>query len=444
VQKQLAVKLGILLVVASIIVILLQQVKQTVFERKFHREHAAASIRDNWAGVQRLVSPILVIPYNKPHPGAKAGYYIDVDKPNHQKYIYLFPTSSNIQVKATTTLLRKGIYGHPVYHSTIAIQAAFDEQEAREHLERLQRKGELDSAEQPYIALYISDLRGLDQTPVAQVNGRDRKVVAGSKMPHQESGLHIPLDKLTTERGEITLTATLSLRGTEQLSVLPLGHNSHLQIDSNWPHPQFTGSSLPREREVTDKGFSANWLTTPYATGGENLTSSCQSADKCLLATHAGIGVHFIQPVDVYLQVQRSLKYAMLFVGLSFICFFVFECLNPIRIHPIQYLFAGLAMACFYLLLLSLAEHIDFAYASATGVIACSALLLVYVRHMFSELRSAVLFIAGLVGLYSLLYAIIQAEDYALLMGSALVFSILSMLMYVTRRINWYRFGEAG
>ncbi len=152
----------------------------------------------------------------------------------------------------------------------------------------------------------------------------------------------------------------------------------------------------------------------------------------------ASSGVAFIEPVDIYLQSERSIKYAVLFIGLSFITFFILEHMSRQPIHPIQYTFVGLAIAVFYLLLISLAEHLPFHWAYLTGVSCCSSLILFYVRYMLRSGLAAAGFGAMIVGLYALLYVIVQAEDFALLMGSVLVFGVLVALMYVTRDIDWY------
>ena len=149
-------------------------------------------------------------------------------------------------------------------------------------------------------------------------------------------------------------------------------------------------------------------------------------------------GVNFIDPVDVYLQTERALKYAILFIGLSFITFFIFEHLGQQRIHPIQYTLVGLAIATFYLLLVSLGEHMALGWAYLIGALSCTGLLLGYVRYVFGDFRYGLMFCGALLSLYGVLYVIIQAEDFALLMGALLVFFVLGVLMWVTRKVDWY------
>jgi inner membrane protein len=220
-----------------------------------------------------------------------------------------------------------------------------------------------------------------------------------------------------------------------------------VRLSSNWPHPSFVGEFLPREREVTSAGFDARWQTSFFATNLENVVNACASTapaePACAELMSRHFGVSFIDPIDHYLKSERAAKYAFLFIGLTFAAFFLFEVLRRFSVHPIQYGLVGLALAVFFLLLLSLSEHLGFGIAYLFSAAACVALVAYYVAHVVRDGRLGALFGAALGGMYGMLYAILSAEDYALLMGSLLVFGVLGVIMVLTRKVNWAQFGKA-
>ncbi|MBL4826385.1 MAG: inner membrane CreD family protein, partial [Spongiibacteraceae bacterium] len=296
--------------------------------------------------------------------------------------------------------------------------------------------------DEPFLSLSISDMRGIDQTPQWQINKTDRLVEPGSQLPGLSAGLHTRLLDMSELEQALTFSIHVSLRGMGQFSFISLADEASTRLKSNWPHPEFIGSSLPKHRDISSAGFTALWNSTQYSSNGAQLIARCLEQGNCVDLRNSSSGVKFIQAVDIYLQTDRSIKYAMLFIGLSFITFFIFEHSKKIRIHPIQYTFVGLAICVFYLLLISLAEHIAFHWAYTIAALCCSVLLLFYVRYMLKSFYLALFFFFMIMGLYALLFVIVQAEDFALLMGAFLVFLVLSVLMVVTRKIDWYTLVE--
>ena len=102
----------------------------------------------------------------------------------------------------------------------------------------------------------------------------------------------------------------------------------------------------------------------------------------------------------------------------------------------------GCAIAVFFLLLISLSEHINFTAAYAIATFCCISLLLYYLRYVLGGYKEAAAFSALLLTLYGVLYVIISAEDFAFLMGGFLTFSTLVIVMISTRNIDWYSVGE--
>ena len=227
----------------------------------------------------------------------------------------------------------------------------------------------------------------------------------------------------------------------EGLSFIPVGKEAEISATSPWPHPQFTGSFLPVTREISQQGYQAVWKITSFASNITDKISKCEYG-MCNELFSSEFGVKHIEAVDVYLQSERSVKYGMLFIGLSFISFFIFEIIMRLPIHPIQYTLVGIAIAIFYLLLISLSEHISFFFAYVIASLCCTGLLMFYLRYVLGGYKQALGFSVLLSLLYAVLYVIISAEDLALVMGAFVTFTSLAIVMFATRNIDWYRVGE--
>jgi inner membrane protein len=192
---------------------------------------------------------------------------------------------------------------------------------------------------------------------------------------------------------------------------------------ADWPHPSFQGRFLPARHEITAEGFSAHWKVSRLAARAGEL-----------------IVVALVEPVGLYQQLERASKYGFLFIGLTFAAFLLFELLRRLAIHPVQYALVGLALAMFFLLLTALSEHLDFAAAYGIATAACVGVVTAYLTCISA--RAAGAFGTALAALYGLLYALLRAEDYALLGGAIVLFTLLAAVMIGTRRVDWYALGQ--
>jgi inner membrane protein len=208
---------------------------------------------------------------------------------------------------------------------------------------------------------------------------------------------------------------------------------------ADWPHPSFQGVFLPAKHEIAADGFHAQWRVSRYAAQGAERLGSCERVKPCPALLAQEIGVSFIEPVGVYLRLERASKYGFLFIGLTFIAFLLYELFQRLPIHPMQYALVGLALAMFFLLLTALSEHLAFALAYCAATLACVGLVGVYVGYVVRKALAGLGFAAVLAGLYGALYMLLTAEDYALLAGSLLLFALLAALMLATRKVDWYR-----
>lgn len=234
----------------------------------------------------------------------------------------------------------------------------------------------------------------------------------------------------------------LRLQGTSQLDIKPVGRDTRVTLNSDWPHPAFVGDYLPVSRTVNDSGFSARWSTSFFSTNLEEALQDCTERSRCESFNNRRLGVSFMDPVDHYVKSDRATKYALLFIALTFAGFFLFEVLKALAVHPVQYGMVGLALAFFYLLLLSLTEHIGFALAYGVSATLCVGLIGYYVGHVLQGRLRGASFCASLAALYGLLYGLLSAEDYALLMGSLLLFGLLGVVMVMTRKVDWFKAGN--
>lgn len=443
-QRALLIKLGAIVAVTLALLVPLSMIEGKIGERSRYKIQAKNSIAKSWTGAQKLVGPILVIPYELEWNMPKnLGNGIKVkEKHRETRFEYLLPAELNISGKIDTSLRAKGIYEVPVYTSSIEFKGEFSNKRIDAALTRIQSNLRFSGHKKPYLALYITDPRGINSIPKL-LWGKDRREFnPGSKLKIGPSGMHAILSEVKTLLTEsATFSFEIDLRGMQSITFVPTAQQSHIDFSSGWPHPEFVGSFLPLQRKVDETGFSANWKVTSFSNNTAAKVKSCERG-KCSDLANSGFGVSLIEPVDIYLQSQRSVKYGLLFVGLSFVAFFLFEVLTKLRIHAVQYILVGLALAIFYLLLISLSEHISFAIAYSVATIACVGLLIFYISFVLNGLRQSVLFGGMLALLYGILYVIITAEDFALLMGSTLTFIALVSVMFITRKVDWYQAGE--
>jgi len=390
---------------------------------------AVADVANGWGGPQIVAGPVLLVPYTVIHQDIVDGRMVETPL---RSTAVLLPENLNLNVDAETGIRSRGIFHVPVYRADIAMHATFD----KTAMTALAPPGATVLWGEITVAVRVSDSHGLADNVILMANGHPVAFGPGVSAADNSklSGIEAPLP--LSEATNLTLDTRFTLRGSREFSVSPLGRRTTATIQSPWDSPSFFGAFLPTEREVGKSGFKASW-TVPYLARG--FGQAFANSDTAMeMLERPAFGARFYQPVDHYQLVERSLKYAVLFVALAFLVFFVVETVSPERLHAVQYALVGSAQVLFYLLLLSLSEHIGFALAYLIAAAATVALTSLYaVSALASRARAGVLCIV-LGAIYALLYVILNAEDYALLIGSALLFAALAATMYVTRKINWY------
>ncbi|MBU1329732.1 MAG: cell envelope integrity protein CreD [Gammaproteobacteria bacterium] len=435
-------KLGAIALLILLLLVPLTMIDGLVSERQYQRAEVLQDIARSSSYRQQLTGPILVMPYTKvwhlwkTHPKSGERY---MEEQRTSGRLYFLPERFVLNGQVATEERARGIYKALLYRSDNQISGAF------KLPARLGLGDDLGlyQFERPFLSVGISDIRGISNDLQLRFNGQTLSFAPGSAEERFGAGVHAPLPVLDSQGGQtLEFAFDLKLQGTEQLSITPVGRDSRVELTSTWPHPSFVGEYLPSSREVSDKGFSAHWQTSFFATNLEEALVDCVRRNECDALTSRNFGVSFVDPVDQYLKTDRAIKYALLFIGLTFAVFFLFEVLKRMAVHPVQYALVGMSLALFYLLLLSLSEHLSFALAYGIAASACVLLIGFYVSHVLHSALRGGAFAALLALLYAMLFGLLGAEDYALLMGSVLVFGVLAGVMVLTRKLDWYGVGR--
>jgi inner membrane protein len=429
----------IVMVVAMTIAILvpLLMIGGVIDERQNYRAQAVADIARSYAGAQSFAGPVLVVPYTETVEVEEADKYNVVHKVQREvtRHWTFFPTTLDVRGPMRPSTRKRGLHEVRVYEWHGKAKAHFEALiPAPEAVPR--RIGK------PWLSYGIADVRGLRATPQLRINGRSQAVEEGLGS-RGGSGLHVRL--AAPQAGEVLKLDTeldLVLGGTESLALVPLGKSNRFGLQSSWQHPSFGGSS-PRH-ELDASGFKADWEIASVATNAQRQYQQGQLLPDLRggISDMGGIdavGVSLIDPVNIYSKADRATKYGLLFVLLTFVGFFLFELIKQLPIHPIQYGLVGLALAIFFLLLVSLSEHIDFAIAYLVASVACIGLIGFYLVAVLRSVGRGLGFAAMLATLYAALYGLLVSEDNALVLGAGLLFLVLAAIMVVTRRVDWYQ-----
>lgn len=428
---------GVVAGVALLLLIPLMMVESLVRERSELYREVVADISRTWGGLQQLSGPYLLVPYTErverervvPVKGGEdrlvretrleAGYFV------------ILPSRLSFDASLDPESRRRGIYRALVYTSEIGISGQFT-LPTREALTRIvPALVDVDYA-RAFAVTGLSHPSALREAGPFVWGGVPHNAEPGTQpFENLSSGFRVPI-ALNAGQGTFDFSQRLVMSGSGGIRFATAGETTDIKVRSPWPHPSFQGQVLPASYETSDTGFSAEWSVPSLARSYPNLgTLYTWPRDF----TEFTVGVDLYQAGTHYKLVERSVKYGVLFIGLTFLAFLVFEMGLGARLHPVQYGIVGLSMVVFYLVLLSLSEHLAFltSYLSASG---CIALMVsCYVGFALRNVKEGIGIGVLLVALYTLLYTILQMEDYALLMGTALVLVMLAALMVVSRNL---------
>jgi inner membrane protein len=394
-----------------------------ISEREARRDAAADEISRNWGAKQVLIGPVLEIPF-KIHTYDSQNNLIE-----STGYAHFLPDTLKIDGAIDTETRNRGIYEVVVYNSTLDISAAF----SAPKFEELKVSPDDILWNDATISLGISDLKGVRDQVTMQWNNEGFDGNPGlASNDIVSTGLSVPA-KVSADKSEYAFKSKLNLNGSLGILFSPVGKVTSVHMTSDWKNPSFTGDYLPTVRDVSESGFESDWKVLHVSRGfPQEWTGTRYKVDQTLF------GVTLPLSVDHYQKATRTVKYAIMFMALTFMTFFVLEVLSGKPIHPIQYLFIGLALMVFYTLLLSLSEYVAFGYAYSIASAGVVVLITGYARSLLSDRTRSAIVAVVLSLLYGYLYIILQLQDYALLMGSLILFVALALLMYLTRKIDWF------
>ena len=428
--KPLAVlALGLLLLIP------LSMTRELVANRNHLQMATEAQVARLTADSQTLVGPLLVIPHTvevkREGKNAKTGARQEVWEEVKGERL-LVPNDLQLDGAVQVEARHRGLYRTQVYRLTGPLKGRFTlESPAGSPTERNLRYGT------PYLTMGISDPRGILNRMVLRLDGQTYPFLPGTLRDYPGSGIHAPLPGLEVGHGrELTFEIPLALMGSRSLNVAPVAEETRVRLQGAWPSPSFEGGFAPVDRTLSSQGFTAQWQITSLSRNLDALLKGGASAAS------QSFGVAFIDPVNIYLQSERAVKYGFLFVLLTFGAFLLRETLRALPIHPMQYLLVGTALAIFFLLMLSLSEHLGFPCAYTIAAAANLGLLGTYLTGALRDRREGLLFTAGIGVLYAALYGLLASEDNALLLGSLLLFLLLGGVMLGTRRLDWSRATE--
>jgi inner membrane protein len=408
------------------------------------REQRAQSVHREvgrlWGPEQQVLGPFLVVPYTVRFETVQGDKRIEHFQ--ERKAVFT-PETLEVTGRADAKTLRRSLFEVPVYAGRLALSGRFAAPRIADVSADVASVRWRDAT----FVLALSSVSGLKEAASLKIAGGTNIPFAPSLgFPEGGSGLSGIHAKLAGSGGSVlpdpeqalqafAFTVDLVFNGSVSLHVAPVARETRVSLASDWPHPSFTGAFLPDDRQVTASGFTASWKVPHLA---RSVPEAWNIADGGLqrLQPYA-FGVRMISPVDFYSLVSRAVKYGIQFLALSFMAVFCLELVSGRRVHPVQYLFTGIALVFFYVLLLSLAEHLGFAVAYLSASVATGLMLAVYVGAAFRSVPKGLVMATVLAATYGILYLILQLEDYALLAGAILGFVALTIVMFVTLRVDW-------
>ncbi len=404
----------------------LMMVRELINERTDYRSEVVDAIEQSTSGSQKLAGPLIAIPITETLTRME-----NQKEVNYQRswVYYWLPESLAVAGKQTVESRRGGIYSGQVWHHALQIKASFDPL----RLAALRKTNIV--LGQPRLVVSVGDPRGIGAIHAPEVNGNVLSVEPGLGISGDGAGIHMPMPALAEDNKPLEIAFSLDLNGTGEFSLVPLGRNSELQLTSNWPHPGFLGSFLPTQREVSAAGYRAHWQSSWFANDmGSYFKDDMEIPWSRLPAFSADV----MSLADQYQLTDRATKYAILLIGLTFMAFFVFESLTRRPLHPMQYLLVGLSLVLFYLVLLALSEHIGFTAAWLAASLSGAVMNGIYLQAVLRGWRNSLLFVAALLLLDGVMWFLLHSEDSALLLGTGVLALALSVLMFLTRRVDWY------
>ena len=432
-----------MLMVGFLVIILLiplSFINSLITERAFRQSDVVNEINEKWGENVLVYGPILKIPYKtytetKTYNEKTKTFFTEVE--THIKNAYIFPESLNADVNVDSKTLNRGNFESAVFTTTMDFSGHYIPTD----LTSKGIKNEDIIWDKATVILKTSNLKGIksemllklnQNTYSFQTNFNENSTQNSDYLDVLESGFINPTD--LSSKNDAPFSLSMAFNGSKQIELIPIGKTTTMKMASNWADPSFIGNYLPNDetKTITKDSFNAEWKVLHI-----NRAFSQQHLNKIPNLNKFAFGTKFMVMVDEYQKSERSAKYGFLVIGLTFLIFFLIQTLSKINIHPFQYLMIGLALIMFYTLLVSISEHSNFLKAYLIAGSSVIVLITLYSKSILKTLKFPLFIGLSLSALYAFIYVIIQLENYALLVGSVGLFLILTIVMYVSRKIDW-------
>lgn len=422
-RNSVSLKIIIIALLTLVLLIPKSMISGLISERALRKAEVINELSDKWGGNQLVSGPVITVPYKKIHEDrdGKLRYSLEV--------MNFLPDRLAIKGKINPEIRYRSIYRAVMYNSALELEGEFpvpDFAGTGIDPQNIIWSGAA-------VSLGISDMKGIKDSISARIKNSEIVLNPGvESLDVLNSGVS---SKINIDGNEKTIPFSfkISLNGSQSLDFMPIGKTTSVSLESSWPSPSFTGAFLPEKRTITDKGFSAAWKVLHL-----NRNYPQKWSGKIYKIDDSAFGLNLIITADVYQKSERTVKYSLMFVVMTFSVFFFAEILMARRVHPVQYLMIGFGLTMFYILLTALAEHIGFEVSYLVSAMAIIFLITGYSKAIMGGRAFALSVFSALAVLYSYLYVVLQLEDYALIMGSLGLFAVLGVSMYLTRNIDWY------
>jgi inner membrane protein len=423
-RNSISLKLAVIAMLSLMLLIPTLFVRSLINERQDRRNQTILEVTSKWGSQQTVTGPILIVPYERYEETAKNEFI------SRTYYMHILPDNLEIAGIIDPEIRYRGIYKVLTYRSDLELKAIF----TKASLESWPVTPDKIYWDQAVVVMGISDQKGIHK--IKTITWNNDSIAPEGGMPNESSirnGINAPA-RLNLNADNL-FKMKIDLNGSEALHIVPVGKKSHVTLRSAWQTPSFDGSVIPDKREINNKGFAAEWNTLFLNRAYPQKWSDRNYGDEI---SQSAFGVSLLVPVDIYLKTTRSVKYALLFIGLTFLVLFFTEVMSRRRIHIVQYLLTGAALVIFYSLLLALSEQLVFGIAYLIAAISTIGLIVSYTHSLLRKTGYTIAMAGVLVSLYGFLYVILNLSDLALLLGNIGLFIILAFVMFFSRKIDWF------
>lgn len=424
-------KLMLAVLIAGLLAVPLFATYLLIFDRQNQSETAEQSIVAGWGGKQRIAAPILVIPYRATATveGTDNGQPVSRTSTVWRE-LAVAPEVADLATNLAPERRKRSIYDAVVYQAAVSGTARYA---LPDDLDRLGIARDALAFDRAELRFDVGDASGLvGAPPVIRANGARLVLQPGFGSVGQAPGFHAWTDAASLATQPIAVQFAYDLRGSQSLALVPRGGDTRWRLVSSWPSPGFAGAFLPIDRTIDAHGFAATWRIGNLALGSALATTTPPAADPGQVAA-----VDLVTPVDLYSEINRSVKYGFLFIGFTFLMFWLFDVVGGVAVATVEYLLAGAGLVLFFVMLLAFAEVIGFTLAYVVAAGAIVGLLGAYSAAVLGSRKRAGLVATLLAALYGVLYVLLGLEAYSLLIGSLLLFAGLAAVMWLTRAIDW-------